>query len=919
MLRHILMLSVVAAAALGLNSIGAFWPIERELSDFRAKHHSIQATGDVVFVAIDKRSLDANPVWPWPRSEYANALTKLNGLGVTDILIDVDLSAHSTQKEDMALAQALEMSDAVVLLPSFVQTNTNQKGSGLGLNRPAPMFRDVAWDALVNVIPDADGVARQYHFGLVVDGEPLESAATLLAAASGSSGTTFSVNMSIDPASVPYVSFSDLLAGNFPADIFQDKQVVIGAEAVELRDTYVVPVHGQISGPMFQVLAAESLIQGKELAWLDASPAVAIAAFLALLILSSRSKLTFALRICAFIAIGATTEVIGFWLYIEKSTLLPSGAAQVFIFSTMAIHVFSENATRRWLLSQTRRDQRNLGRIVERIVTDSTNAIVVLRSDGTLLKTSRAADTLWPDLATTEDVLREPTLGESITGALRECIETAETSSPDTIGSNNWLAVRLPGRRERWVEFIVKSAWHEDVSGKNKQYLVVTLTAREITKERQQTDRIRYLSDHDELTDSLRRRAFLEAAGELAAPRIFVAINLHRFKQLNSVLGREAADEVLRMAAERLHACAPNSIVGHLGGDSFALATEISDPATDVHALVKKISQVMNERFQTSAHEAAVNARPTGRVGVRLGHKVNLVDEPAGKALVHAEMALDEARRTNGSTTVAFQPAFLERQLSNSRLEADLWRALDQNQIKVLYQPQVDMRTRKLLGVEALVRWDHAELGRVSPAVFVEIAEANGYIEELGRWVLQTACHDAMNWPDDITVAVNVAPLQFLRSDLRRDVELALGFSGLPAERLHIELTESGFLDTSDELLEKMQAVRDLGVKIALDDFGTGYSSFGYLASFPIDKIKIDQSFVRSMLEDSRNMAVVKSVITLANGLGTRLIAEGIETEDHANRLLELGCIEAQGYLYGRPQEASDILAYQQFTAALRA
>jgi EAL domain-containing protein (putative c-di-GMP-specific phosphodiesterase class I) len=212
-----------------------------------------------------------------------------------------------------------------------------------------------------------------------------------------------------------------------------------------------------------------------------------------------------------------------------------------------------------------------------------------------------------------------------------------------------------------------------------------------------------------------------------------------------------------------------------------------------------------------------------------------------------------------------------------------------------------------MIGAEALIRWQHPQHGMISPLTFIGIAEANGFIAELGAWALRQACFDAMTWPDHVVVAVNVAPLQLQRRDLVADVQAALAQSGLPAGRLQLEITESSFISAADDLIEKLQRLKSLGVSLALDDFGSGYSSLGYLARFPLDKIKVDQMFVRNLTESSASQAIVSSVQALSAGLDMTMLCEGIETEDQARHLQQLGCRQGQGYLFGKPQPATSL------------
>jgi EAL domain-containing protein (putative c-di-GMP-specific phosphodiesterase class I) len=242
-------------------------------------------------------------------------------------------------------------------------------------------------------------------------------------------------------------------------------------------------------------------------------------------------------------------------------------------------------------------------------------------------------------------------------------------------------------------------------------------------------------------------------------------------------------------------------------------------------------------------------------------------------------------------------------------LELDLRRAFVLRQFEVHYQAQMNLHDKQVVGFEALVRWRHPQRGMVSPAAFIPVAEEIGLISQIGEWVLLTACREAANWPGNQRIAVNLSPMQFSTSGLVETVAAALATSGLPPERLELEITESVLLEDTAATLAILHQLRSLGIRIAMDDFGTGYSSLGYLRSFPFDKVKIDQSFIRDMPTDGDSAAIVKAIIGLGISLGISTTAEGVETEEQLNRLRAEGCTDIQGYLLSKPVPAAEVEA----------
>ena len=288
------------------------------------------------------------------------------------------------------------------------------------------------------------------------------------------------------------------------------------------------------------------------------------------------------------------------------------------------------------------------------------------------------------------------------------------------------------------------------------------------------------------------------------------------------------------------------------------------------------------------------------------------VARQAEALLSAAEAALDIARRTS-SRDITWFNLVLARDIERSRLiERHLWQSLERDELSVVFQPLVSLATRRVVGAEALARWTSEALGEVSPAEFISVAETSGAIHEIGRFVLRQACIAARGWPDHISVAVNVSPVQLDFSDMSKVVREVLVETGLPANRLHIELTESSLMTNHEFVSHQIQALRQSGIKVALDDFGTGHSSFEYMANLPIDKIKIDQSFVRKMLKDTKSQPIIQAVLGLANGLKLQTVCEGVETDEQALLLRLAGCTEGQGYLFGKP------MPRQAFTAYLR-
>ncbi|MEO6013507.1 MAG: EAL domain-containing protein [Devosia sp.] len=412
-------------------------------------------------------------------------------------------------------------------------------------------------------------------------------------------------------------------------------------------------------------------------------------------------------------------------------------------------------------------------------------------------------------------------------------------------------------------------------------------------------ERLRYLSTHDPLTGAFNRISFIEQARSFSnVDFAVVLIDLRRFRIINDTLGHEQGDILLKQVVARLASMAPD-IVARLGGDSFAILVPEAD-ADRLAGYCGALTELLSLPYElVGGHQASIAASAGATTTNRSGRDPNIL-------LSHADMALSVAKEMRGSAVKLFETDMSERLVETKQMDAALRAAVLERRFTLAYQPQVEISTGKVVGAEALARWSDPKLGHVSPVQFIPAAEETGLIVEIGRWALETACHEAASWPDHMTIAVNVSAVQFELSDVVNDIRSALTKSGLAPERLEIEITEGVFVRDVEAVRSLLGQLRALGVRIALDDFGTGYSSLSYLGALPIDKIKVDQSFVRKLPMEPQAVAIAQAVIAISKALNKTVIAEGVEDQQQATMLDALGCHLAQGYFYGRPVSAED-------------
>jgi diguanylate cyclase (GGDEF)-like protein len=420
------------------------------------------------------------------------------------------------------------------------------------------------------------------------------------------------------------------------------------------------------------------------------------------------------------------------------------------------------------------------------------------------------------------------------------------------------------------------------------------------------------LASEDALTGLLNRRGFQEALGRAAEkpePPVedfnyaVLFLDLDRFKIINDTLGHRIGDLLLKGVGDRLRASlGPNDVLARLGGDEFAVMAVDHVGMTEIADLASRLIESIRRPFTLSGHRVQTSIS----IGIALAPSDGRTPDDL---LAAADLALYATKEAGPNGYEFYRPAMTEEMSERRQIEADLRDAIEHNELQLYYQPIVGLHDRKVRGYEALARWNHAERGFVPPAVFIPIAEDTGLMAKLGEWALNTACRQAAMLPADIRISVNLSPAQFSTADLVSSVERALKTSGLAADRLELEITERLLLENSTPTLAILEDLDRLGVSIALDDFGSGYSSLSYLRKFPLDKVKIDRSFITDLDHQGEQIAIIQGVVSIVRALGMNLTAEGVETENQCEVLRALGCDDAQGYLFGRPMPFEDIVA----------
>jgi len=433
------------------------------------------------------------------------------------------------------------------------------------------------------------------------------------------------------------------------------------------------------------------------------------------------------------------------------------------------------------------------------------------------------------------------------------------------------------------------------------------ITHHDVSDQRRNEARIAHMAHHDALTD-LPNRALLNEHLQHALERVkrgevmaIHLVDLDHFKNVNDTQGHPAGDKLLNLVADRLRALRRETdTIARMGGDEFAIVqVAISQPA-DAAALANRIIEVVSEPYEIDGRQVIIGTS----VGIAMAPSDG--DSP-DELMRNADLALYRAKGEGRGTFHFFEPEMHARVLARRAMESDLRKALGAGEFELHYQPTVNLNSNQISGFEALIRWCHPERGMIPPTTFIPLAEENGFIVPLGEWVIREACATAARWPEHTRMAVNLSPEQFRSTGLMKAILDALAASGMAANRLELEITETSLLQDTEATLTILDRLRSLGVCIALDDFGRGYSSLSYLQRFPFDRIKIDRSFVNGIVSGVGSRNIVRAVMGIAKGMGMATTAEGVETHEQVEILRSEGCNEMQGFLVSQARPAHEI------------
>lgn len=545
------------------------------------------------------------------------------------------------------------------------------------------------------------------------------------------------------------------------------------------------------------------------------------------------------------------------------------------------------------------------------VVESANDAIILIGHNGEIMSWNRSAQIIF-------GYNEEDILGQQVSVLFPETftLNLSQNANNDPVLTSGPLraasrAEEITGRKQDGSEFpleISLSSW-ETSEGVFHSGIV-----RDVTERKSLEDQLTHQALHDPLTKLANRVLFRDRvehatirAKRKKAHIAVLFIDLDNFKSVNDTLGHAAGDELLVSATERLKSCLRSSDTpARLGGDEFAVLVEEVDHAEDAVFVAERIRNILSAPFAISGTEIFV--------GTSIGIATTITDDESPEELLrNADVAMYMSKTNGKGRYTIFEPDMRKALVKRVQLEADLRSGIDRCEFEVYYQPIIDLQSEKVMGTEALVRWNHPTMGIVPPMEFIPLAEESGLIIPLGKWILEEACRQAREWQtqygydEQLYISVNIASRQFQESSLLEDIKSALEISGLAPQSLILEITETTMLKNTDTTLKKLTELKSLGVRLAVDDFGTGYSSLSYLQRFPVDILKIDKSFIDKIANGKEGAAVAKAIITMSETLQLKTIAEGIESLGQQTELQNLGCELGQGFHFAEPLQSADM------------
>lgn len=892
-LRAPLTAALVLAASFAAHVGGVLAPLEHIVTAARTRALAHEIESDIVVVGIDSKSLAALGEWPWPRRHHAKILQHLSRAEPKSVFLDVDLNARTAPNDDRLLESVLAAwHGAPVLLPIHFAPRRNGELPDTVM-RPLPELEAHGRVVAVMLEPDADGMVRSARSGWTLGGEtipsPFDPDARL------APGSVMSIDYSILPSSFGGVSFVDLWDGRIDPDSLRGKRIFVGATAPELGDMVSVPMHRVLPGIIVQALAAATL---------DNGPPKVPSSGVYFLLLALWTFVSAALlgrggwRRDAVILFGgiALLGVLSVYLYAGHRidvAVVPAALVLLSLFVAGALRSLDRQTLRAitYALRLQRRDA-----LLRSIVESTSDSIVCIDAEGRI-RTANAATARLFGLPVA--ALGAENIERFVTGLSHVLREDGTRG----LASREYAVETVDGRRVP-VEASVSRIGIDDER-------LFTVILRDITERKAHEREIEYRATHDALTglpnrEALYRRLDGALAGAAPPPSALLLLDLGRFGEVNDTLGHDVGDALLAEAARRIESAVDEAaFVARIGADEFAVLLSPLAARADATEQAEALLDALRRPFHVRG------------VAIDLGATIGIALAPeharsARELLRRADVAMYGAKRR--SVPLEYYDRDHDRHtVQRLGMISALRSALAANGLELYYQPQVDLRTGRAVGVEALLRWRHPTLGDVRPDEFIGLAESSHLIRPLTQWTLHRALDDIGTLKrrgQELRVAVNLSARMLQDATLAEQVARLLDFYAVEPHQLELEITESAMMLDPRRARGVVEDLHGLGVGVSIDDFGTGFSSLGYLRDLAIDTLKLDKSFVLGLETHEQNRVIVDSTAHLAHALKLAIVAEGVETAWSRDYLAAAGYDIGQGYYFSRPLPADDCFAW---------
>ena len=871
--------------------------IEHALFDLQTRLSTETVDSNLVLIEIDHKSIKELNNWPWPRSHHALLLENLRKAGAKKIFFDMDFSNPSNRNDDAIFASALAASNPrQIYLPTFLQYSSTQANRYLTLVRPIDLFLKNTKAVSVSLQPEADGRVRQIELLSTFSDLHIPTMASIFSGYTPQLNESMLINFRINPESFNRISYVDIFSNNFHTEEIKDKHIIIGATALELSDQIPVPVYHSLPGPLVQALAYQSIIEGKLTKANDYYhyASLLILLFITWLFLNRKSwRVSFIFTL----VIASSGFLFSLLLYTRYNIVFELSPSLFFIFTNFILsqlaHLDNQSIK---LIRQSFALKKNEA-MMSSVVQNTSEGILTLDIKGTIKSINPSAVDMFK--TSTDKIINQP---------VALFLPMLGTGSNKITYMNSDKAHEATALKEDGSSFPVELRANRLTLPEQDLY---TLFIHDITEQKAQKELLEYQATHDCLTELYNRAALVKSIQDAIidyhqcqTKSALLTIDLNRFKEINDTLGHQTGDAVLKILGDRLNDFnSKQTIVARIGGDEFAvlIRDEKSDESTAI--LIQQILTAISLPFLSNG----ISLQLSASIGIaRLPDDSELDTE----LMMFSDIAMYEAKKTRREYC-AYNQCNNNFTVRNLSISTQIKQAIDEHQFAMYYQPKVDIKTNKVIGFEALMRWQHPDLGFISPADFIAIAEQSSLIKPLTFYSLEQSLQQlkilhAEN--HQVSIAVNLSAMLLQDITLADDIAMLLQKHNADTQWLELEITESAIVDDLEHAIIMLNKIRELGISLSIDDFGTGYASLSYLKKLPVQQLKIDKLFVEEIDISKSDRIIIQSTIDLSHDLGLKVVAEGIETESIYRLLNKIGCDTAQGYWISKPLAANGIL-----------